>query len=197
MASLDVENLFTNVPVDDTIDIIIDYMYNKPQNASPPISKESLTELLKICTTEVPFRSTSGEIYLQKDGVSMGGPLSPLFANFYMAHLENCVLPKISKPPLVYTRYVDDIFLLVDDMSTVEKIKSEFERTSVLKFTYEWEAKSSISFLDVRVIREGPNVKTTVFVKPTNSGECINFRSIAPNRYKVGVIRTLLHRFTR
>lgn len=194
LASLDVCNLFTNVPVNETIDIIINCMFNNPGVAPPPISKDIIRDLLKICTEDAPFRGVTGEIYQQKDGVSMGGPLSPVFANFYMAHLENNVLPTINKAPLIYTRYVDDIFMMIRDIGTLEEIKSKFEESSVLQFTYEVEERKMISFLDVKIIRENSQLKTTVYVKPTNSGECINYRGIAPERYKTGVIKTLLHR---
>ena len=35
---------------------------------------------------------------------------------------------------------------------------------------------------------------TGVYVKDTNNGDCINFKSVCPERYKIGVIKTLLHR---
>ena len=194
LASLDVENLFTNVPVNDTLDIIMNCMYQNPGVAPPDIPQDIMKQLLKICTEDVPFRNLSGDIYQQKDGVSMGGPLSPVFANFYMAHLENKIIPSIQKPPIVYTRYVDDIFLMIRNVSTLEEIKHKFEKASVLKFTFEIEEKKCISFLDVNVKRKEGSLQTSVYTKPTSTGECINFNSIAPDRYKTGVIKTMLHR---
>ena len=44
LASLDVENLFTNVPVQKTIEIIIDNVYNPPTIQPPNIPKEILEE---------------------------------------------------------------------------------------------------------------------------------------------------------
>ena len=79
--SLDVESLFTNVPVKDTIDIIIENVYQHPTIDKPPIPKEMMKELLLICTTETPFQF-NGKSYVQLDGVSMGSPLGPTFADF-------------------------------------------------------------------------------------------------------------------
>ena len=39
----------------------------------------------------------------------MGSPLGPLFANFYMAHVENLVLNDPEIAPATYVRYVDDV----------------------------------------------------------------------------------------
>ena len=74
LASFDVENLFTN----ETIDIIINNIYN---NTSLPPLKTNPNILRKIflkCTTEVPFYDNQGNIYTQIDGVSMGLVLSPI-----------------------------------------------------------------------------------------------------------------------
>ena len=115
LASLDVENLFTNVPVTETIEIICNKVYNHSDIPLPKIPRESMENLLIICTTKTPFRSPNGEIYLQTDSVSMGTPLGPTFANFYASNLEETVLkndPSL-KPPS-YCRCMDDIFPVID-----------------------------------------------------------------------------------
>ena len=112
LGSLDVDSLFTQVPVTDTVDIILQHAYHHETFKPPHIPKQIMKQLLITCTTQTPFRHVDGSIYLQKDGVSMGSPLGPLFANFYMANLENSVIPTIDshERPLIYCRYVDDIF---------------------------------------------------------------------------------------
>ena len=105
LASLDVESIFTNIPVMETIDKF------HPDIFPPKILKEGLRTLLKICTTKTPFRSPNGDIYQQVDGVSMGTPLGQIFANFYASHLEETVFKNdLSMKPPVYCRYMDDIF---------------------------------------------------------------------------------------
>ena len=194
MASLDVESLFTNVPVDDTIDIILQNVYNHNEITPPPIPLSILKELLMICTTQTPFMTPDGVLRIQKDGVSMGSPLGPTFANFYMCNLENNIIPKLDNNPKIYARYVDDIFLIVKNATVLEHIKTAFENNSVLKFTYETENHGKLNFLDVMLNREGNKISTSVFVKNSNDGTCINFNSICPERYKIGVIKTLLYR---
>ena len=55
IASLDVESLFTNIPVIETIEIILRNVYDNDAIAPPLIPKDILRELLKTCTTENPF----------------------------------------------------------------------------------------------------------------------------------------------
>ena len=84
LVSLDVESLFTNVPAIPTIDIILEIAYNYPTIAPPAIPFDQLGKLLIICTTKTPFRFDN-QTYIQTDGVSMGSPLGPTLADFYMA----------------------------------------------------------------------------------------------------------------
>jgi hypothetical protein len=51
MASLDVESLFTSVPVEETIDIILKYVYDNEELAAPTIPKHYMKALLILCTT--------------------------------------------------------------------------------------------------------------------------------------------------
>lgn len=142
----------------------------------------------------------------------MGSPLGPTFANFYMCNLENHVLNEINYKPKIYCRYVDDIFLVIKNVDDLNKLKSDFEKNSILKFTYEIEKDKTLPFLDVQLcnntkstnhnsnnnnsFNNNNNVKisTSVYSKTTSSNTCINYNSICPNRYKVGVIKTFLHR---
>ena len=75
-------------------------------------------------------------MYKQCDGMSMGSPLGPTFANFFMAEVENRALGNTNTCPSLYCRYIDDIFLICD-MDTLLKIKDEMTLISGLNFTFE------------------------------------------------------------
>ena len=51
MASLDVDSLFTNIPLDETIDICIDSLYKDDENTSK-ILKDVFRNLLNVATKE-------------------------------------------------------------------------------------------------------------------------------------------------
>jgi len=154
-----------------------------------------MRKLLTICTTKTPFYDHLGNLYVQSEGVSMGSALGPTFSEFYMCDLENRVFgDNPTLKPMIYARYVDDCFLFVERTDDLTIIKNMFEEQSVLSFTYEIESSRRLSFLDVIVNRCRDNFETSVHVKKTSSGDCINYRSLCPERYKTGVIKTLLHR---
>ena len=96
--------------------------------------------------------------------------------------------------PLIYCRFVDDIFLLVKNIGILEQLKTQYESNSVLNFTYEIDCKKKLPFLDVIVQKPENKLNTSVFTKSTNSGDCLNYNSLAPEKYKLGVIKTMLNR---
>ena len=194
-ASIDVENLFTNVPVKETTDIILEYVFNH-ESIPPPqhLSKKQLKDLLLLCTTQTSFMTPENIIYQQIDGVSMGSPLGPIYANYYMSHIENNILPNMHNPPTLYCRYVDDTLLLVNNQQQLNNIVNVFKNNSVLNFTSEIEKHQQINFLDITIKRDNGNIITSIFKKPTASDDYINFNGCCPQQYKIGVIKTLLHR---
>ena len=110
MASLDVELLFTNIPVDETIknandDLFSSYMYRGK------LSKSELYYLLKLGKSESSF-IFDNILYKQTDGVAIGSPLVPTLADAFLCHYQkvwlNSCPPEFK--PAVYRRYVDDIF---------------------------------------------------------------------------------------
>ena len=155
-------------------------------------------KLLLICTTKTPFKNYNEEI--TEGRLSMGSALGPTFANFYMCELENKIFDAypnstVSLCSILYVRYADDICLIVDKLFHCLKQLSElFERHSVLKFTHEIEINKKTAFLNVLIDRNDSNYNTSVFVKPTNSGECLSYDSLCPDRYKSGLIKCLLFR---
>ena len=55
MASLDVESLFINVPVDETLNLLLERIYRNENTPWLDIPEGSLRCLLQICTKEGPF----------------------------------------------------------------------------------------------------------------------------------------------
>ena len=98
IASLDVESLFTSIPVDETIKFILDRVYRGDHGCTFNIPEESLKKLMQICTKEAPFIDHRGQMYHQCDGVAIGSPLDVVFANFYMGVVEECVFSQLSVP---------------------------------------------------------------------------------------------------
>ena len=155
--------------------------------------KNLLKHLLEICTTEAPFYSPTGKLYKQIDGIAMGSLLGVLFANFYLGHLEKETFnthPHLK--PHLYTRYVDDIFIAYDNISSINDLLNIFNR-SKLKFTIEYEKDNTLHFLDVTVKHDDDNFSISVYVKNCNKGICLNGKSECTKQYKMSTIKSFIN----
>ena len=89
-------------------------------------------------------------LYKQIDGVAMGSPLGPTLANAFLCHyekewLDNC--PSHFKP-IVYRRYVDDIFVLFSSKEHLQPFVDYMNKQDrCIKFTSETEKNNTFSFL--------------------------------------------------
>ena len=192
LASLDVTNLFTNVPVEETITILCNNAYRHPTLAPPDIPEHIMAAMLRLCTSKAPFRSPRGALFYQTDGVAMGSPLGVLFAQAYMGWVESKALK--DDTPQIYCRYIDDILVEVPNSDALHVLKSRLEAESCLTFTVEESIENQINFLDVSVNTSGSSFTTSVFRKPTDSGSCLSAKSECPDRYKKSVVRAYVRR---
>ena len=85
MVSFDIESLFTNIPLLQSIEIAVDYILTG--NLNIKLSKDNLKELFLIATAQTHFLF-QGNYYDQIDGVATGSPLALVLANLLMGHMK-------------------------------------------------------------------------------------------------------------
>ena len=195
MCSYDVKSLFTNVPLLETLNICVEQLYTT--DIEPPtIPKETCMELLKMATTNVQF-SFNSTMFMQTDGVAMGSPLGPILANIFVGYNEFLLFRKIKKP-LVYVRYVDDTFALFNNAKESRVFLNQLKTLhSSLDFTVEDEKDLSLPFLDVLVERRRRSFVTSIYRKPTFSGEYVHWHSFTPLKRKTNIVACLVTRAVR
>ena len=81
ISSLDVDSLFTNIPLKETINICNNLLYNNV-DVIEDINKSEFENLLSLTTQESYFMFNNIH-YKQKDGVAMGSPLGTAMANVF------------------------------------------------------------------------------------------------------------------
>ena len=107
LVSYDVTSLFTNIPLQETIDIAINLIFNHNPNLN--ITRKELKKLFLFATSQIHFIFNS-KFYNQIDGVAMGSPLASVLANIFMAFRESKWLNEYNlNKPKFHLRYVDDI----------------------------------------------------------------------------------------
>ena len=217
--SIDVESLFTNVPIDETIKIIKDAFFKEKTEKVLRTKKnignknirlgdsqyegnlnglpwEHFEYLLRNCLQESIF-TFNNKLFKQIDGVSMGSRLGPIIANIFMDYFECQHMNELTKLGVkLWLRYVDDTFVVINNKNQADKILDFLNKCHpTIKFTIEKETNNEINFLDVKVKRElDGTITTSTYRKPTFTGVMLNWNSLTSIKYKKGLIGCLLDR---
>ena len=199
LVSYDVSSLFTNVPLDETIQLLADRAFTNNWFTTTydlNLTKMDLVDLLSVATKGQLFQF-NGALYEQTDGVAMGSPLGPLLANVFMSHIEEN-LEREGKLPSFYQRYVDDMLTIMPNIETASNVLDILNQAHFsVKFTMETECNGMLPSLAIQLLNRSPQIETKVYVKPTNSGLLLHYQSHVDNRYKKGLLRIMLDRTHR
>ena len=114
MVSMDVESLFTNIPLEETRNVCCDSLFRNDAKVNN-IKRIDFKKLLR-AALQNKFFNFEGKISEQIDGVAMGSPLAPTFCE--QIWFNEC--PDEFKPAH-YRIYVDGIFLLFVSPDHLEK----------------------------------------------------------------------------
>ena len=193
LISFDVCSLFTMIPLSETIDIAVNLIFERQPGLK--MTKTELKTLFQFATSGTHFLFNS-EYFDQIDGVSMGSPLGPVLANLFMSHNEGSWIENYKGvKPFYYRRYVDDIFCIFSTEVDAKHFLSYLNlQHKNIRFTFESENEGKLSFLDVLIFKKNDKFETPLFRKTTFTGLLTNFVSYIPLDYKLGLIKTLIHR---
>ena len=194
LVSYDVTSLFTNIPLQETIDIAINLIFNHNPNLN--ITKKELKKLFLFATSQTHFIFNS-KFYNQIDGVAMGSPLAPVLANIFMGFYESKWLNEYNlNKPKFYLRYVDDILAAFDkEQDSLDFLNFLNKKHPNIKFTIEKQTNHSIAFLDVFISGiNNQNLTLQTYHKSTYTGLLLNFKSFTSFSYKISLIKCLLDR---
>ena len=158
------------------------------------LSESEFYYLLKLAKSESLFLFHNN-LHKQINGIATGLPLGPTLANAFLCHYEKLWLDSCPPEfkPVVYRRYVDDIFVLSkykDHLLLFAKYMKT--RHKNLKFTFEFQQNIRFSFLDVKITCEINGFSTSVFRIATFRGVFTNFDSFICGSYETNLIFTIL-----
>ena len=196
MVSFDVTSLFTNIPLQATVEIILNKIFYEDDYLFHGLNRSNFQKLLEIAVQDTHFLFNN-DIYKQVDGVAMGSPLGPIMANAFMCSLEEQMLDDcpLAYRPLFYRLYVDDTIALFRSREAAENFLQHINSLHPnIRFTIEHEHDNKLAFLDILITRTDQGFTTSVFRKKTFTGQGTNFYSSCGSIFKLNSISTLLHR---
>ena len=147
--SYDVSALFTSIPVKPALKIM---KYKLEQDTElkerTSMSTNNILELLEFCLCNTRFLF-QGQFYEQTKGAAMGSPVSPVVANLFMEYFEHRALTSAMNPPRLWKKYVDDTFVILQQLQREEFLQHINSVDPSIMFTKEkLRDDGSIPFLD-------------------------------------------------
>ena len=126
------------------------------------------------------------KLYLQVQGTAMGTKMAVAFANIFMSAIETEIINKSPHKPLVWKRFIDDIFSLwnVDKEEIYSFIELANNHHPTIKFTAEV-SETETAFLDTCIYKGERFKKESILdvrthFKPTETYQYTCFSSCHP-----------------
>ena len=109
---------------------------------------------------------------------------------YYRTFHESRLFDNTAKPG-VYFRYVDDSFVIFGSELDCDHVQEKLNLLHpALEFTIEKEQNHSLNFLDVVVEKEGTGFLTSIYRKPTFTGQYFRWNSFSSKTRKISLIET-------
>ena len=176
MISFDLEWLFTNVPINVAVQAALQKLETDPSLADrTTLTPAEIADLLTFVLRSTYFQY-NGSIYEQREGSTMGSPVSAVIANLYMESFQQQAIRTSSYKPRIWKRHVDHTF--VD--SFLKHLKNQ---QSSIRFTMETENENQLAFLYTGFSREPQGRPTTsIYRKPTYTDKYLAYDSYCYTR---------------
>ncbi len=189
--SADFESLYTNIPLDKAIDIIMQMI---PPNISTEISNHAIYKFLQLVLLNNYFyykNNNNLSFFLQTKGIAMGTSCGPSVANLYLAYFETKY--KIFLDTSLYLRFIDDVLYTDSSYSLTQKFPEIFPDLKLNSVTDE-----IVQFLDLNIsFNFNRTLNFDLFIKPTFTGSYLDNKSNHPKHVFRGIIISAVSRIRR
>ena len=194
LVTADVVGLYLSIPHDLGLKSLREVLKKRKLK---PVSTDDLVRMAEFVLQNNYFEF-SGEIKLQISGTAIGTKFAPPYACIFMDQVETQFLKTQQCKPLVWLRYIDDIFFIwTHGKESLIKFLDDFNRFHPnLKFTHEISEKS-VTFLDLNVNLSNGSITTDLHVKPTDRHLYLHFSSAHPDHTKRSIVYSQALRISR
>ena len=194
LVTTDVMGLYPSIPHKVGLKALREVLDKREQHTIPT------SELIRMADFVLKnnYFEFNGQIKQQISGTAIGTKFAPPYACLFMNKIETAFLETQQLQPLVWFRYIDDIFFIwthgEQELQTFLRSLNEFHTD--IKFTYE-SSKESIAFLDLKVSVKNSKIITDLYVKSTDHHQYLHYLSAHPNHTKRSVVFSQTLRISR
>ena len=188
IATIDVKSLYSEIPMDEGLAALEHFLNQRDPQSKP--STAFLTKLAEFILTMNVF-SFRDQLYIQTRGTAMGTKAAPAYANLFMAKLEEEFLSSRTLKPLVWKRFIDDIFIIwTHGEQNLNHFLEDLNTSSSVSFTWHYSTEKS-TFLDIDITHKNDSFTTSIHVKPTNKQIYLHHNSCHPPHTFKAIPRSL------
>ena len=169
LCTIDVVELYPNIPHKEGLEAIRKALDKREDQT---ISTDSLI-LLAECVLKNNVFEHNMRYFKQLNGTAIGTKFAPPCTILFMGYFEDKILNSLVEKPLVWWRYIDDIFMIWQhgEEALKEFLKILNSCHPTIKLTAEY-SLNKVHFLDVEVIDSGKKPLTDLYAKPTDTHQC-------------------------
>lgn len=198
IVSADVTALYPNMNIARSLQIVADLFKAYPDPNRPD---KHLLALLDICLNINDFMFDD-RFFIQLCGTAMGKTFAPHLANIYMLKFDEAARNGFHIKPLLYYRFLDDIFFIWPGTREELDAYREFLNNIIDGISITMCVRHQvIEFLDTRIFKKhlpsGCILSTCVYFKPTDTHQLLHGSSAHPRHTTRGILKSQLIRFKR
>ena len=162
-----------------------------------PVSTDDLVKMAGF-VLENSYFEFNGDVKKQISGTAIGTKFAPPYTCIFMDELETKFLQSQSLQPLVWFRYIKDIFFIwTHGKDKLEKLFDDLNCfDNNIKFTHET-SKENVIFLDLIVKLSKGCLTTDLHIKGTDRHQYLHFNSSHPDHTKKLIIYSQALRLTK
>lgn len=129
----------------------------------------------------------NGNHFLQTGGTAMGTRVAPSLANIFMGKIEKELLQKWDHQPMIWWRFIDDIFCIwTHGQRELAKFLDHLNKSHhTIKFTME-ASTEKVNYLDTTVHNKGGKLEVSLYTKPTDTHSYLHYTSCHTKPCKEG-----------
>ena len=197
LATWDVKSLYTSIPTEGGVSACRKQLESSGKSS---VVVNAIVKFIYLILQNNIFRFASG-FFVQKIGTAMGTRMAPNYANLFMGDLEDEIMQSYPLKPLVWFRYIDDIFFIWthgrEELNKFLKHANNNRHGMVFETTEDSVSFKQVPFLDVLVILKDGVLSTDLYTKPTDKFQYLNFKSCHPFHQKSNLPYALALRIRR
>jgi hypothetical protein len=187
----DVDSMYPSIPIGPALHRVVCKLNNK----APEF--QLIVQLLRIQLAHNYF-AYQDKFFQQIKGLPMGKAWAPAVASIYMEKWECSLWNVLGFEPVLYVRYLDDIFAVFNNQADANKfVQAAADHDSHIRLC-DTKIGKSVHFLDLRISLSDTNrFETALYRKESDLVVLLHGRSAHSSRIKDGVINSQLRRFLR